>query len=61
MVDLACSCLVVKIIDVPDSSSNSNEGLMYDLEWLAITRAMQPYLSLRPQAIPLPNDADLQR
>lgn len=34
---------------------------MYDLEWLAITRAMQPYLSLRPQAIPLPNDADLQR
>ncbi|CDH55972.1 lariat debranching enzyme [Lichtheimia corymbifera JMRC:FSU:9682] len=50
----------LEIIDVPDSSSNSNEGLMYDLEWLAITRAMQPYLSLRPQAIPLPNDADLQ-
>ncbi|KAI7877791.1 Metallophos-domain-containing protein [Lichtheimia hyalospora FSU 10163] len=50
----------LEIIDIPDPSSNSTGGLTYDLEWLAITRAMQPYLSLRPQAIPLPSDADLQ-
>ncbi|ORY97279.1 lariat debranching enzyme, C-terminal domain-domain-containing protein [Syncephalastrum racemosum] len=44
-----------------DIESTNDQGLQYDLEWLAITRAMQPYLSLEKRPLPIPNDDDLNK
>ncbi|KAF7725647.1 lariat debranching enzyme [Apophysomyces ossiformis] len=48
----------LQVIDIP--TSNDDEGFYYDLEWLAITRAMQPYLSVEHNPAILPNEEDLQ-
>ncbi|KAI8331848.1 lariat debranching enzyme, C-terminal domain-containing protein [Chlamydoabsidia padenii] len=47
----------LQIIDVP---IKNEDGFTYDLEWLAITRAMHPYLSLQSQPIPIPPKEQLQ-
>lgn len=53
-----------------DQNQNQNQNqnpvnrpkpeLTYDLEWLAISRALHPYLSLQRSEIPLPNEATLR-
>ncbi|KAG0191296.1 lariat debranching enzyme [Apophysomyces sp. BC1034] len=48
----------LQVIDISEPSSE--EGFCYDLEWLAITRAMQPYLSVERNAAILPDDEQLQ-
>ncbi|CAO3581993.1 unnamed protein product [Absidia cylindrospora] len=48
----------LQIVDIP---SKNEDGFTYDLEWLAITRAMHPYLSLQRQSIPMPAEEELQQ
>ncbi|KAI9313961.1 lariat debranching enzyme, C-terminal domain-containing protein [Dichotomocladium elegans] len=50
----------LEVIDIPDPVSTSND-LSYDLEWLAITRALQPYMSLEYKAIQMPSKDELER
>ncbi|KAI9304155.1 Metallo-dependent phosphatase-like protein [Cunninghamella echinulata] len=48
----------LQVIDIP---SKNEDGFTYDLEWLAITRAMHPYLSLDYHSTPLPPPQQLQQ
>lgn len=48
----------LQVIDIP---SKNEDGFTYDLEWLAITRAMHPYLSLDYHCTPLPPPQQLQQ
>ncbi|KAI8137480.1 Metallo-dependent phosphatase-like protein [Fennellomyces sp. T-0311] len=50
----------LQVIDVPTPESSSQD-FSYDLEWLAITRALHPYLSLNREANSLPTDEEIQR
>ncbi|KAI8369528.1 lariat debranching enzyme, C-terminal domain-containing protein [Radiomyces spectabilis] len=50
----------LQIVDIP-TPENAKDGFFYDLEWLAITRAMHPYLSLARQASRLPSKEDLKQ
>ncbi|KAG2220824.1 hypothetical protein INT45_004485 [Circinella minor] len=50
----------LQVVDIPTPESNDNEGLSYDLEWLAITKVLHPYLSLKRDATPLPTNEELQ-
>jgi lariat debranching enzyme len=42
-------------MEVPTPESDSPPRLQFDLEWLAITRAFHPWLSLTPNQRPLPS------
>ncbi|KAF9493420.1 DBR1-domain-containing protein [Pleurotus eryngii] len=59
----------LEVIDIPTSSDNvlsppptppspAKPTLQYDPEWLAITRAFDPYFSLRVQQLPFPEEAE---
>ncbi|KAI8079866.1 Metallo-dependent phosphatase-like protein, partial [Halteromyces radiatus] len=48
----------LQVVDVP---AKNEDGFTFDLEWLAITRAMQPYLSVQYQPIPMPPEEEVQR
>ncbi|OAD78888.1 hypothetical protein PHYBLDRAFT_176896 [Phycomyces blakesleeanus NRRL 1555(-)] len=48
----------LQVIDVP--SDDSAHGFSYDLEWLAITKSMHPYLSVERQEYRLPSNEDIQ-
>lgn len=51
----------LQIIDIPSPSDATGDyDFYYDMEWLAITRAMQPYLSTAQQQATLPSDDDLK-
>ena len=55
------SLLQVIDIETPQSqrsSSNSNPSLSFDPEWLAITRAFQPWFSVIQQQPPFPEEAE---
>ncbi|KAI7872966.1 lariat debranching enzyme, C-terminal domain-containing protein [Spinellus fusiger] len=48
----------LQVIDVP--TEGEPQGFTYDLEWLAITRSMHPYMSLGRSQNILPSDEALQ-
>ncbi|CEI87711.1 hypothetical protein G6F70_002658 [Rhizopus microsporus] len=51
----------LEIIDVPVPCDENNEpDFYYDLEWLSITKAMNKYLSVSHQHIPMPSDEKLK-
>lgn len=58
--------LILQVVDIPvrEESEPASDGspvtLSYDPEWLAITRAFQPYLSLKREQLPYP-DLDAAR
>ncbi|KAI9491745.1 lariat debranching enzyme, C-terminal domain-containing protein [Zychaea mexicana] len=50
----------LQVVDVPTPEPETSDSLKYDLEWLAITKALHPYLSLNREATPLPTDEEMQ-
>jgi len=51
-------------IDTPqhlDSSKHSGPRLAFDPEWLAITRAFQPWFSTTQSQLPFPDEAEARR
>jgi hypothetical protein len=53
--------LVPQFLDIPTPESDSPPKLEFDPEWLAITRAFHPWLSLSPNQRPLPNQEEGRR
>ncbi|KAI9483465.1 MAG: lariat debranching enzyme, C-terminal domain-containing protein [Benjaminiella poitrasii] len=51
----------LQIIDIPSTKDDEEYDFYYDMEWLSITRAMQPYLSTEHQAKPIPSDEELKQ
>lgn len=50
----------LQIIDIPSPNDDTGDyDFYYDLEWLSITRAMQPYLSTTHQQLSIPSDEEL--
>jgi len=54
LADLRSSC-VVQFLEIPTPVSDSPPRLQFDPEWLAITRAFHPWLTLTPNQRPLPS------
>jgi lariat debranching enzyme len=55
--------LTIQFLDIPTSlpsAPDSTPTMTYDPDWLAITRALHPYLSLnlRPSPLPHPDQVD---
>ncbi|KAI8353277.1 lariat debranching enzyme, C-terminal domain-containing protein [Choanephora cucurbitarum] len=51
----------LQIIDIPSPHDEAKDyDFYYDMEWLAITRAMHPYLSTQYQPTPLPSHEELK-
>ncbi|KAI8986568.1 lariat debranching enzyme [Pilobolus umbonatus] len=50
----------IQIIDIPEKT-DENPDFYYDMEWLSITRAMHPYLSLSNNPQTLPDESTLEK